>query len=348
VCVGVGVQFSSVVFFFVCVLNTYKKLTKVFQNYIKKRTHRQTSNGDVQKRERERERERKKEKKRSRRNITMPYAQLVIGPAGSGKSTYCQTIFQHCSALGQRRHCINLDPAADQFNYPVTADVQDLITVDDVMEELDLGPNGALMYCMEYLEDNMDDWLAEALEGFGEDDCVIFDCPGQIELYSHHTCFKSFVNKLRDWGWQTVAVYVLDATFITDGSKFIAGCLQAQSAMMLLELPHVNVLTKVDLMEDQNVLEPYLWPDHSRLAEELNENMPKEYRKLNTMIAQLMDDYSLIAFAKLDISDEESVAEVLYRVDNAIQFGEDADVKTSRDLELGDEQSGELPEGYFD
>ena len=74
-----------------------------------------------------------------------------------------------------------------------------------------------------------------------------------------------------------------------------------------------------DLMEDQNVLEPYLWPDHSRLAEELNENMPKEYRKLNTMIAQLMDDYSLIAFAKLDISDEEGVAEVLLDLaDNAI------------------------------
>ena len=319
----------------------YKRIPKFYY------THKTNAQTDVERR-RSKERERKKEKKRSGRNITMPYAQLVIGPAGSGKSTYCQTIFQHCSALGQRRHCINLDPAADQFNYPVTADVQDLITVDDVMEELDLGPNGALMYCMEYLEDNMDDWLAEALEGFGEDDCVIFDCPGQIELYSHHTCFKSFVNKLRDWGWQTVAVYVLDATFITDGAKFIAGCLQAQSAMMLLELPHVNVLTKVDLMEDQNVLEPYLWPDHSRLAEELNENMPKEYRKLNTMIAQLMDDYSLIAFAKLDISDEESVAEVLYRVDNAIQFGEDADVKTSRDLELGDEQSGELPEGYFD
>ena len=101
-------------------------------------------------------------------------------------------------------------------------------------------------------------------------------------------------------------------------------------------------------MEDQNVLEPYLWPDHSRLAVELNENMPKEYRKLNTMIAQLMDDYSLIAFAKLDISAVESVSELLYRGDNAIQFGADADVKTSRDLELGDEQSGELPEGYFD
>ena len=85
-----------------------------------------------------------------------------------------------------------------------------------------------------------------------------------------------------------------------------------------------------------------------RLAEELNESMPKEYRKLNTLLAQLMDDYSLIAFVKLDISDEESVAEVLYRVDNSIQYGENADVKTSRDLELGDDQPSELPEGYYD
>ena len=277
----------------------------------------------------------------------MPYAQLVIGPAGSGKSTYCTTINSHCSALGQTRHVINLDPAADQFNYPVTADVRDLITLEDAMEEEELGPNGGLVYCMEYLEDNLDDWLAEVLEGFGEDDCVIFDCPGQFELYFHHTAFKSFTNKLRDCGWQTVCVYVLDATFITDGTKFIAGCLQVQSAMMMLELPHMNLLTKVDLLEDQSVLEPYLWPDHERLADELNEKMPKEYKKLNTMLAQLMDDYSMIAFAKFDISDEECVAEALYRIDQSIQYGEDADVKTSRDLELGDEPQG-LPEGYFD
>ena len=48
------------------------------------------------------------------------------------------------------------------------------------MEEEELGPNGALMFCMEYLEDNLDDWLAEELEGYLEEDMVIFDCPGQL------------------------------------------------------------------------------------------------------------------------------------------------------------------------
>jgi hypothetical protein len=63
-----------------------------------------------------------------------------------------------------------------------------------------------------------------------------------------------------------VAVYLLDSQFITDGAKFIAGCMQCQAAMMNLELPHVNVLSKVDLMEDKLVLEPYLNPDHPMLA----------------------------------------------------------------------------------
>jgi Conserved hypothetical ATP binding protein len=34
------------------------------------------------------------------------------------------------------------DPAAEAFQYDVTCDVRDLITLEDVMEELELGPNG--------------------------------------------------------------------------------------------------------------------------------------------------------------------------------------------------------------
>lgn len=34
------------------------------------------------------------------------------------------------------------DPAAEHFNYPVSIDVRDLITLDDVADEFGLGPNG--------------------------------------------------------------------------------------------------------------------------------------------------------------------------------------------------------------
>ena len=91
---------------------------------------------------------------------------LVVGPAGSGKSTFCQQLQTHCETLKRRVHVINLDPAAEHFGYPVAADIRDLVSLEDVMSEMKLGPNGGLIYCMEYLVDNID-WLEEILEELG-------------------------------------------------------------------------------------------------------------------------------------------------------------------------------------
>ena len=53
---------------------------------------------------------------------------------------------------------INLDPAAETFKYRCDIDIRDLITLEDVMEEMHLGPNGGLVYCLEYLLLNIE-WL---------------------------------------------------------------------------------------------------------------------------------------------------------------------------------------------
>ena len=51
----------------------------------------------------------------------------------------------------RRAHLVNLDPAAnsDAFEYEPSIDIRDLISLDDVMSELDYGPNGGLVYCFE-------------------------------------------------------------------------------------------------------------------------------------------------------------------------------------------------------
>ena len=43
------------------------------------------------------------------------------------------------------------------------------------MEELGLGPNGALIYCMEFLLENMD-WLEDELNSFDDDELLLLDC----------------------------------------------------------------------------------------------------------------------------------------------------------------------------
>ena len=48
------------------------------------------------------------------------------------------------------------------------------------MEEFDLGPNGGLVYCMEYLLSNFS-WLEDKLKQLGSQ-YVLFDCPGQVSI----------------------------------------------------------------------------------------------------------------------------------------------------------------------
>ncbi|GAB2242433.1 hypothetical protein Droror1_Dr00019208 [Drosera rotundifolia] len=266
----------------------------------------------------------------------MGYAQLVIGPAGSGKSTYCSTLYEHCETVRRTVHVVNLDPAAERFDYPVAMDIRELISLDDAMEELGLGPNGGLIYCMEHLEDNLDDWLTEELDNYADDDYLIFDCPGQIELFSHVPVLKNFVEHLKRKNFNVCAVYLLDSQFITDVTKFISGCMTSLSAMVQLEVPFVNILSKMDLVKSKKDLENYLNPEPLFLLGELNQRMAPKFEKLNKTLMDLVDEYSMVSFVPLDLRKVSSIQYVLSQIDYCIQYGEDADVKV-KDF---DEQDG--------
>ncbi|VDP70688.1 unnamed protein product [Schistosoma mattheei] len=61
----------------------------------------------------------------------------------------------------------------------------DLICLDEVMDYLGLGPNGGLIYCMEYLYTNRS-WLANQLALLKQKDpkiYLIFDLPGQVSQF---------------------------------------------------------------------------------------------------------------------------------------------------------------------
>uniref|UniRef100_A0A915PTN0 GPN-loop GTPase 3 n=1 Tax=Setaria digitata TaxID=48799 RepID=A0A915PTN0_9BILA len=267
----------------------------------------------------------------------MKYAQLVVGPAGSGKSTYCSILQQHCLATGRNVFLVNLDPAAEKFSYSAAVDVRELINVDDVQEDeqLALGPNGALVFCMEYLVQNLD-WLHDQLNE-GEDDYFIFDCPGQIELYSHLPVMRQIVNALKSWNFNICSVFLLDTQFVLDCDKFLSGALTTLSTMVALEVPAVNVLSKVDLLSQRNkeLLETFLETDTRCILDSDETSAWNErYRQLSRTIADVLDDYSLVRFIPLDIEEDESISDLLSIIDNTIQHGEDLEVNiicTDRD-----------------
>ncbi|KAG7401884.1 hypothetical protein PHYBOEH_009464 [Phytophthora boehmeriae] len=251
----------------------------------------------------------------------MRCCQMVMGPAGTGKSTYCNNMHEFCAASGRMTYVVNLDPAADNFDYPVAFDIRDLISVEDVMEELGYGPNGGLIYCMEYLVQNLD-WLQDLLGEYGDEDYFIFDCPGQIELYSHLPVMKQLCDSLKDWGFNICGVYLIDSLFIVDPTKFISGVLCSLSAMVQLELPHINVLTKCDLVEEKEISK-YLDPSEGYLLDNLANSTDPKWRPLSSAICNVINDFSMVAFVPMNINKEESIEAVLMHVDHAINYGDD-------------------------
>ena len=180
------------------------------------------------------------------------FVQIVMGPAGVGKSSYCKTMQEHGRAKNRTIHVGNLDPACETFDYEAAFDIRELINVDEVMGEGEYGPNGALVFCMEHLLQNYE-WLQEHLDSFGDDEYVILDCPGQVELYSHLPIMRDLARLIESWGYRAAAVYLLDALFVLEPTKFISGCMLSLSCMLQLELPHIGVVTKCDIADKEMI-----------------------------------------------------------------------------------------------
>lgn len=256
------------------------------------------------------------------------FGQVVIGPPGSGKSTYCHGMFQFMSAIGRKCSIINLDPANENLPYPKCSfDIRDYIKLEEIMEEHALGPNGGLMYAMESLDSNALDGLMEIWTEIGKTDYLIFDCPGQVELFTHHNSFfKIFRMLTKKSDARLCTVSLVDSVNLISASQYISVLLLSLRAMVQLELPHVNVLSKIDKLSSYGKLPMRLdyyteVQDLMQLVplveEESPTNLGQNYVRLTELIANLVEDYNLVTFEVLAIENKRTMINLLRVIDKA-------------------------------
>jgi len=285
------------------------------------------------------------------------FGQLVIGPPGSGKTTYCNGI-QHFFALaGRPCAVVNLDPANHNPPYECAVSIEELISLEEVQNELDLGPNGGMVYCMEYVAKNLD-WLRDRVAPLvKEGKYLLFDLPGQVELFTSHDAVKQIIRELTaskatDMDLRLCTVHLVDGHLCADPSKYIAALMLSLQSMLHLETPHVNVLSKVDLMDKYGDLDFNLEyyadvQDLHYLADRiLGENdepeggassrshsganakaplagtrlLRKKYGKLTRELCELVEDFGLVNFATLSIEDKESVTRLVRLTDKCVGY----------------------------
>ncbi|TVU29714.1 hypothetical protein EJB05_21294 [Eragrostis curvula] len=279
----------------------------------------------------------------------MVFGQVVIGPPGSGKTTYCNGMSQFLSLLGRKVAVVNLDPANDALPYDCAVNIEDLVKLSDVMDEHSLGPNGGLVYCMDYLEKNID-WLEEKLKPLIEDHYLLFDFPGQVELFFLHSNARSVIDRLiKKLNLRLTAVHLIDSHLCCDPGKYVSALLLTLSTMLHMELPHINVLSKIDLIEnygnlafnldfytdvqDLSYLQYHLDQDPRSakyrfiyLLENIESPVQQRFtmfyniatfRKLTKELCEVIDDFSLVDFTTLDIQNKESVGNLVKLIDKS-------------------------------
>jgi GTPase SAR1 family protein len=135
-------------------------------------------------------------------------------------------------AIGRACSVVNLDPANDHTNYPCALDIRDLVKLEDIMREDRLGPNGGILYALEELENNYE-WLEEGLKELGED-YILFDCPGQVELYTHHNSLRNIFYKLGKIGFRVS----LPLPKVINSRVANYGCIVCLCTSLRFFLPH--------------------------------------------------------------------------------------------------------------
>lgn len=254
---------------------------------------------------------------------------------------------------------VNLDPANENIPYRCDVNITELITLERVMDEQGLGPNGALLYCMEYLEQHWE-WLEEKLllkqqqekEDEKEEDAdkgdmhdeidsyyYLFDLPGQVELFTCHESLLNIMQSLERHHFRLTVVNLIDATACTDAGRYIAALLLTLKSMMQLGCSQVNLLSKVDLLESfdelplplefftqaQNLRHLFtIWEGDLNKGQNTDTTITRSrYHKLNEAICELIEDYSLISFLPLAIEDKDCMTLVVAEIDkaNGLLFG---------------------------
>jgi len=279
---------------------------------------------------------------------------------------------EHCESIGRSAHLINFDPAAENFVHPPSKDIRDLVSVDEVMEELQYGPNGGLIYALEYMLSEGLEWLQEDL-GQYQDEFLIIDCPGQIEIYSHFDIMPRIIEIFARADYRNCAVYLLESQWIEDPSKFFAGILNATAAMLQLGVPHLNLISKMDLcidkhlpcpraemspveldeeeericdvLDETNPLHDFFFPNPQTLQSSLQSSSSlkssSKFSALNFALLQLIEEFDMVNFIPLNVRNESSLAAILSHIDNATQYAENLEPKDPADRDRdGDDGNG--------
>ena len=174
---------------------------------------------------------------------------ICIGMAGSGKTTFVQRLNAHLRSKKTPPYVINLDPAVLRIPYGANIDIRDSIKYKKVMENYQLGPNGAIVTSLNLFSTKIDQVIKLVENKKDKFEHCVIDTPGQIECFvwsaSGAIITESFASS-----FPTVVAYIIDTPRNSSPTTFMSNMLYACSILYKTKLPMVLVFNKTDVKKE--------------------------------------------------------------------------------------------------
>jgi len=253
-----------------------------------------------------------------------------LGTAGCGKSTLTAAAADWLARNGYTVQTVNLDPGADILPYEPGVDVRDWITLGDVMEEYGLGPNGAQVVAADmmalYKKRIVDDL------SLGQTQYVLFDTPGQLELFSFREASRELVHGLLPD--TSFLVYLIDPFNARTPSGYVSQVMLSNLSKLRFHVPSLEVISKSDMVSPDLMVHLDRWQEYpDNLMDELlletsgGRSMAPE---LSIGLFRAMDDLALFSnHVKVSAKNGTGLESIYQTVQLVYGGGEDLEEGTS-------------------
>ncbi len=186
-----------------------------------------------------------------------------VGTAGSGKSTLVKEFKLWMERHGFDPVTVNLDPGADCIPYDPDIDIMDWISLQSVMEDHGLGPNGAQIVCADMIA--MNSLEVRSVMDTYDCDYFLIDTPGQIELFNFRRSSQELVRALgKD---NSMFVFIFDPILSKQPSGYVSLLLLSATIHYRFQVPYMSILGKSDILSDQDIKRISTWAEDMDLLE---------------------------------------------------------------------------------
>lgn len=217
-------------------------------------------------------------------------AVFIIGTAGSGKSRLTAAYSEWLKMSKQDVAIVNLDPGVSRLPYSPEVDVRDYVDVGNIMEEYNLGPNGALIMAADLIADDIEPISREVEEL--QADIVLVDTSGQMELFAFRASGPYIASELTKES--KVIVYLFDSVFSVNPLNYVSNLFLSSAVHNRFLLPQVHLLSKCDLLPREEVKRIVDWSSNQRaLAASIEHKLEGTKRLLSRNMMQAIYNLGL-------------------------------------------------------